>query len=74
MFIYSMGLGAGVSSTTQAFLAQLANDPAYPSTYITGQAAGQFFYIPSCPSNQCTQELQTAFQTIAARILLRLTQ
>ena len=48
-FIYSMGLGSGVSSTTQAFLAQLANDPSYP-TYISGQTAGQFFYIPSCPS------------------------
>ena len=74
VYIYSIGLGAGVSPATQAFLAQLANDPAYPATYIKGQPAGEFFYIPNCPSSVCTSELNTAFQTIAAKILLRLTQ
>lgn len=75
-YIYTIGLGTGVSPTTQAFLAQLANDPSY-STYISGQPAGLFFYIPSCTgSNQqaCTNDLNTVFQTIAAKVLLRLTQ
>ncbi len=72
-FIFSIGVGAGVSTTTQAFLAQLANDPSYP-TYITGQPAGLFFYIPDCPSSTCTAEISMAFQTIAAKVLLRLTQ
>ena len=72
-FIYSIGLGTGVSTTTQAFLAQLANDPSY-GTYVKGQPAGEFFYIPSCPGTTCTTELKTAFQTIAAKVLLRLTQ
>ncbi len=71
-YIYSIGLG--VNLTTQALLGQLANDPAYPATYIKGQPAGEFFYIPNCPSPTCTTELNTAFQTIAAKILLRLTQ
>jgi hypothetical protein len=74
VYVYSIGLGPSVSPTTQAFLAQLANDPAYPATYIKGQPAGEFFYIPNCPSSVCTSELNTAFQTIAAKILLRLTQ
>src|ERR1035438_1946040 len=73
-YIYSIGLGNGVSLTTQAFLAQLANDPSYSATYIKGQPAGEFFYIPSCPGATCTSELRTAFQTIAAKVLLRLTQ
>ena len=73
-YIFSIGLGSGVSLTTQAFLAQLANDPAYPATYIKGQPAGEFFYIPSCPGAACTNEVNAAFQAIAAKILLRLTQ
>lgn len=72
-FIFSIGLGSGVSSSTQAFLAQLANDPSYP-TYILGQPAGLFFYIPNCPSTSCTTAVQKAFQTIAAKVMLRLTQ
>jgi hypothetical protein len=67
-YIYTIGLGSGVSSTTQAFLAQLANDPSYP-TYISGQPAGEFFYIPDCPSSACTAELNVAFQMIASKLL-----
>ena len=67
-YIYTIGLGSGVSSTTQAFLAQLANDPSYP-TYISGQPAGEFFYIPDCPSSACTTELNAAFLTIASKLL-----
>ncbi len=76
-YIFSIGLGSGVTTTTQAFLAQLANDPSYPATYISGQPAGEFFYIPSCTGSAlttCTTQLNTAFQTIAAKVLLRLTQ
>ncbi len=72
-FIFTIGVGSGISSSTQAFLAQLANDPSY-STYISGQPAGLFFYIPNCPSTTCTTAVQKAFQTIAAKVMLRLTQ
>lgn len=72
-FIFTIGVGSGITSSTQAFLAQLANDPSY-STYISGQPAGLFFYIPNCPSTTCTTAVQKAFQTIAAKVMLRLTQ
>ena len=67
-YIYTIGLGSAVSPSTQAFLAQLANDPNYP-TYISTQPAGEFFYISNCPSSSCTQELLAAFQIIAAKLL-----
>jgi hypothetical protein len=73
IYIFTIALGSGVSSSTQAFLAQLANDPSY-STYIKGQPAGLFFYIPNCPSTTCTTAVQQAFQTIAAKVMLRLTE
>ena len=69
-YIYIIGLGASVSPPTQAFLAQLANDPRYP-TYIPRQPAGEFFYIPDCPSPACTTELNAAFQGIASKLLHR---
>ena len=73
-YIYVIGLGSGVTSATQAFLGQIANDPAYPATYQAKQPAGLFLYVPNCPSTTCTNDLNIAFQTIAAKILLRLTQ
>ena len=73
-YIYIIGLGSGVSATTQAFLGELANDPAYPATYKSSQPAGLFLYVPNCPSATCTTDLNIAFQTIASKILLRLTQ
>jgi Flp pilus assembly protein TadG len=72
-FIFTIGLGSGVSSTTQTFLKQLANDPGSP-TYNANLPQGMFLYVPDCPSTNCTNELQTAFQAIASKILLRLTQ
>lgn len=72
-YIFTIGVGSSVSSSTQAFLAQLANDPSY-STYVSGQPAGLFFYIQDCPSTTCTTAVQQAFQTIAAKVMLRLTQ
>jgi hypothetical protein len=67
-YIYTIGLGSSVSPATQAFLAQLANDPRYP-TYIPSQPAGEFFYIPNCPSPSCTAELTAAFEAIASKLL-----
>ena len=69
-YIYTIGLGNSVSPSTQAFLAQLANDPRYP-TYISSQPAGEFFYIPNCPSPTCTAELTAAFEAIASKLLPR---
>jgi Flp pilus assembly protein TadG len=80
-YIFVIGLGHAVSGSvpTEAFLSTLANDPNGPGNY-TGAVynsslpAGLFVVVPDCPSSACTQELTTAFQTIAAKILLRLTQ
>lgn len=70
VYIYSIGLG---SDPSQTFLQEIANDPASP-TYDSSQPVGMAVFAPDCPSAQCTQELQQVFQTIAARILLRLIQ
>ena len=72
-YIFTIGLGHGVSTSTQTFLRKLANDPSSP-IYNANLPQGLFLYVPDCPSSTCTQELQTAFQTIASKILLRLTQ
>jgi Mg-chelatase subunit ChlD len=69
-YIYSIGLG---NSVDQAFLKQIANDPA-STTYNPNQPVGMAQFVPNCPSTQCTAELQQVFLTIASRILLRLTQ
>lgn len=68
--IYSIGLGTSVDTT---FLQEVANDPASP-TYNPAQPAGLAVFASSCPSTACTAQLQTVFQTIASKILLRLTQ
>ena len=68
MYVYSIGLG---SSVDQAFLKQIANDHA-SSSYNANQPAGIAVFATNCPSSQCTTQLQQVFQTIAARILLRL--
>jgi Flp pilus assembly protein TadG len=68
MYVYAIGLG---SSVDQAFLQQIANDPS-SSTYNATQPVGMAVFATNCPSSQCTTQLQQVFQTIAARILLRL--
>ncbi len=83
-YVYTIGLGNDVSgdTCTEAFLSSVANDPngsqyscaAAPAQYNSALPAGEFFVIPGCPGATCTQELQIAFQTIAARVTLRLTQ
>jgi len=74
--VYTIGLGSGVNSATQLLLKEIANDPG-ADTYTTTRTTGQFFYIPDCPSTPssiCTNEVRQVFQTIAAKVLLRLTQ
>lgn len=61
--IYSIGLG---NSIDQSFLQQIANDPA-SSTYDASKPSGIAVFAPSA------NDLDTAFQTIASKILLRLT-
>jgi Flp pilus assembly protein TadG len=76
-YVYTIGLSNGVTAGGKALLATIANDPdttTWGGTFITDQPAGKFFYIPLCPGPDCTTQLRTAFQTIAAKILLRLTQ
>jgi Flp pilus assembly protein TadG len=82
-YIYIIGLGcvfatgasncapSGQNPTT--FLQTLANDPSGPN-FNKNAIPGLFLAVPDCPSTTCTAELNTAFQTIAAKILLRLTQ
>jgi hypothetical protein len=77
-FIYTIGLGSAISgdSNTQMFLKEVANDPS-ADTYDPTQATGQFFLIKDCPSTPasiCNNEVLQVFQTIAAKVLLRLTQ
>jgi Flp pilus assembly protein TadG len=62
--IYAIGLGDKIS---QPFLQQVANDPS-SSTFDPNQPVGQAVFAPT------PAELQTVFQTIAAKILLRLSQ
>jgi len=69
-YIYVIGLGTGVNT---AFLQNLANDPD-GTAYNPNLPTGLFLAVPNCPSVTCTTDLTTAFQTIAAKILLRLSQ
>jgi hypothetical protein len=62
--IYSIGLGDKISQT---FLQQIANDPASP-TFDPTQPIGQAVFAPD-PS-----QLQSVFETIASKIVARITQ
>ena len=62
--VYSIGLGDKIS---QAYLQQVANDPA-SSTYDPNQPVGEAVFAPTAA------DLQSVFQTIAAKILLRLSR
>jgi Flp pilus assembly protein TadG len=73
-YIFTILLGNNVTAT--ALLKQLANDPTSPS-YILSQPQGEFFPIASCSGPTlpaCKTQLNTAFQAIATKVLLRLTQ
>ena len=83
-YIYVIGLGNAITDQcTSAFLSSLANDPTGPGKYNcpgnqpqynASLPPGLFLQVPNCPSTTCTQSLSQAFQTIAARILLRLSK
>ena len=64
MVVYSIGLG---NSINKVFLQQVANDPASP-TFDPNLPQGEAVFAPTAA------DLQDVFQTIAAKILLRLTQ
>jgi hypothetical protein len=61
--VYSIGLGDDIDQT---YLQEVANDPASP-TYDSTQPSGLAEFAPTA------SDLDTAFQTIASKILLRLT-
>lgn len=76
-YIYVIGLGSQITvPSTQKFLATLANDPQgiYGNPYFSTQTSGYFYPVTDCPSSTCTQSLTNAFEDIARRVLLRLTQ
>jgi len=62
--VYSIGLGDKISQT---FLQEVANDPASP-TYNSNLPEGEAVFAPTA------SDLDSVFQTIAAKILLRLSQ
>jgi len=67
--IYAIGLGTAVTgqTTAQNFLYQVANDPS-GSSYNSSLPQGQALFAPS------SDQLDTLFQQIASKILLRITQ
>lgn len=68
--IYSIGLGSDIN---QDFLRNLAND-SLGSQYNSSQPSGMAVMASYCPGTNCTADLNTAFQTVATDILLRLTR
>jgi hypothetical protein len=82
-YIYTIGLGTEATvACVEAFLATVANDPngsnyscpSNPAVYNSSLPQGEFFPVPSCPGSQCTSELTYAFQVIAQKVLLRLSE
>jgi hypothetical protein len=84
-YIYVIGLGNSINTaSTEKFLATLANDKEanasgvpgslYGNPYNLNQPDGLFLPVTDCPSATCTSSLNRAFQTIATKILLRLSQ
>ena len=67
--VYSIGLGSAITNQAQAkaFLYQVANDPA-GSSYNSSLPQGQAVFAPT------SAQLNTMFQQIASKILLRITQ
>ena len=62
--VYSIGLGNDIDQT---YLQEIANDPASP-TYNASEPTGLALFAPRAT------DLNSAFQTVAEKILLRLTQ
>ena len=70
------GSGNGMSAATKQFLATIANDDSgqWGNTFNSSLPTGAFYWVPDCPSSNCTSELNLAFQAIATKIRLRLSQ
>jgi len=64
IIVYSIGLGSAIN---KSFLQQVANDPA-SSTYNASQPVGEAVFAPT------SAQLDSVFNVIASKILLRLTQ
>ncbi|MBV8864038.1 MAG: VWA domain-containing protein [Acidobacteriaceae bacterium] len=60
--IYTIGLD-GDGGVDSKLLEKLANDPAYPATYVPSQPAGKYYYSPNAG------QLGAAFSSIASEIL-----
>ncbi len=83
-YVYTIGLGNDVAgdACVEAFLSSVANDPggsqyscpSAPAQYSSSLPEGEFFPVGSCPGASCTADLNAAFQTIASKVALRLTQ
>jgi Flp pilus assembly protein TadG len=76
-YIYVIGLGSFINTaSTEQFLATLANDPTgqWGNPLNSAQPEGLFLPVVNCPSSTCTSSLNQAFQTIASKILLRLSE
>jgi hypothetical protein len=75
-WIFVIGLGSAMTSSTEKFLATIANDNTgtYGNPVQSGQPYGLFVPAPDCPGANCNSELNNAFQQIAAVILLRLSK
>ena len=84
-YLYVIGLGSLINNaSTQLFLAKLANDNQacdsngnnckYGNNLDKTRPPGLFVPVTNCPSAGCTASLEQAFQQIAARIELRLSQ
>lgn len=82
-YIFVIGLGNAVSGSlsTEQFLTTLANDKDAATTYgclttcyTASRPEGLFVVVPGCPSPTCTTELEAAFNLIASKVLLRLSQ
>ncbi len=60
--IYTIGLD-GDGDVDSKLLEKIANDPAYPATYVASQPAGKYYYSPNAG------QLGAAFDSIASEIL-----
>ncbi len=60
--IYTIGLD-GNGGVDSKWLEKVANDPAYPGTYVASQPAGRYYYSPN------VGQLGAAFNSIASEIL-----
>lgn len=69
IYVYSIGLGTAITNQPVAedFLRQVANDPA-SSTYNSSLPTGEALFAPTAA------DLEPVFQTVAAEIVLRLSQ